>query len=133
MADFILTVGISGAGLSGPRDSGWLTPPLSEKLFLTDSATLLPKVLGPPRSSDHGDPHVSPGWPWQALVCSCMMGRQWAQSPYSGKATPVESHVHAPHGPLVLSLTLSEVPGLLSVVHCKQQKTRGQCGYSQAL
>ena len=59
--------------------------------------------------------------------------RQWAQSPYSGKATPVESHVRAPHGPLVLSLTLSEVPGLLSVVHCKQQKNRGQCGYSQAL
>ena len=39
MGDFIVTAGISGAGLGGPRDSGWLTPPLSEKLFLTDSAT----------------------------------------------------------------------------------------------
>ena len=70
LADFIVTVGVSGAGLGGPRDSRWLTLPLSEKSSLTDSATVLPLVPGPPGSSDHGDPHISPGWPWQTLVCS---------------------------------------------------------------
>lgn len=59
LADFIVTVGVSGAGLGGPRDSGWLTLPLSEKSSLTElSNSLAPspwstRVLRPWRS-----PHI---------------------------------------------------------------------------